>query len=122
MQLRGEEVVLEHRVQVAIQTVDNDDAGAVILDRAAYLGGELTGGDLDRVDLAVCRDQGLQAGYLHLRVTFQESGRVVRAAVESPTVPPPEALACIGEQLKLAMVPGFQGGDVTLSKSFFVNN
>jgi hypothetical protein len=37
-------------------------------------------------------------------------------------VPPPEeALDCIGEQLELAMVPVFDGGDVTLSRSFFVN-
>jgi hypothetical protein len=78
-------------------------------------------GALGRVDLAPCRNQGLQAGYLHMRVTFQESGRVARAVVESPVAPPPEALACVGEQLKLAMVPVFEGGVVMLSKSFFVN-
>lgn len=78
-------------------------------------------GALGRLDLATCREQGLQAGYLHVRVTFRDSGRVVRAAVESPIAPPPEALACIGEQLRVAMVPTFEGGDVTLSRSFFVN-
>lgn len=78
-------------------------------------------GALGRVDLAACRDRGLQAGYLHMRVTFRDSGRVVRAAVESPVAPPPEALTCIGERLKLAMVPVFEGGEVTLSKNFFVN-
>ncbi len=78
-------------------------------------------GALGQLDLASCREQGLQAGYLHMRVTFEDSGRVVRAAVQSPTAPPPAALACIGDQLRTAMVPVFAGGDVTLSKSFFVN-
>jgi hypothetical protein len=78
-------------------------------------------GALGQLDLARCREQGLQAGYLHMRVTFRHSGRVIRAAVESPVALPPEALACIGEQLELAMVPVFEGGDVTLAKSFFIN-
>jgi hypothetical protein len=78
-------------------------------------------GALGRVDLGPCRDQGLPSGYLHMRVTFRHSGRVVRAAVESPTEPPSEALACIGAQLEMAMVPVFDGDDVTLSKGFFVN-
>jgi hypothetical protein len=78
-------------------------------------------GALGQLDLAPCRDQGLPPGYLHMRVTFRQSGRVVRAAVESPVAPPPEALACIGEQLEAAMVPLFEGSDVTLSKSFFIN-
>jgi hypothetical protein len=78
-------------------------------------------GILGQIDLTACRNQGLQAGYLHMKVTFEDSGRVVRAAVQSPTAPPPLALACIGDQLRTAMVPVFAGGDVTLSKSFFVN-
>jgi hypothetical protein len=78
-------------------------------------------GAIGRLELAPCREQGLPAGYLHVRVTFRDDGRVVRAAVEGPVAPPPQALACIGEQLKLATVPIFAGGDVTLSKSFFVN-
>jgi hypothetical protein len=77
-------------------------------------------GALGRVDLVACRNQGLQTGYLHVRVTFRDNGRVVRAALESRVAPPPDALACISEQLKLAMVPIFEGGDVTLSKSFFI--
>jgi hypothetical protein len=78
-------------------------------------------GALGRIDLSPCRDQGLEPGYLHLRVTFRASGRVVRAAVERPAPPPAEALLCIGEQLQMAMVPVFDGSDVTLSKSVFVN-
>jgi hypothetical protein len=78
-------------------------------------------GALGRIDLALCRDEGLQTGYLHLRATFRVDGRVVRAVVESRLGPPPDALACIGEQLKMAVVPVFSGGDVTLSRSFFVN-
>jgi hypothetical protein len=78
-------------------------------------------GALGQVDLTPCREQGLPAGYLHMRVTFRHSGRIVHAAVESPVPPPNEALACISEQLELAMVPIFVGDDVTLSKSFFVN-
>jgi hypothetical protein len=78
-------------------------------------------GALGRVDLGPCRQEGLPPGYVHLRVTFRRSGRVVRAAVSTPAEPPSEALACIGEQLEVALVPVFDGDDVTLSKSFFVN-
>jgi hypothetical protein len=78
-------------------------------------------GALGQIDLAPCRNQGLSPGYLRVRVTFQHNGRVARAAVESVVAPPTEALACIGEQLEAAMVPVFDGIDVTLSKSFFVN-
>jgi hypothetical protein len=79
-------------------------------------------GALGRLDLAPCREQGLPQGYLHVRVTFRHNGRVVHAAVESPASPPDEALSCIGEQLQtVAMVPAFDGGDVTISKSYFVN-
>jgi hypothetical protein len=60
-------------------------------------------------------------GYLHMRVTFRHSGHVVRAIVERPAPPPDEALQCIAEQLQLAMVPVFDGDDVTLSRSYFVN-
>ena len=78
-------------------------------------------GALGQIDLAPCRNQGLSPGYLRVRVTFQHNGHVARAAVESVVAPPTEALACIGEQLEAAMVPVFDGVDVTLSKSFFVN-
>ncbi|MDP9148547.1 MAG: hypothetical protein M3O36_01190, partial [Myxococcota bacterium] len=78
-------------------------------------------GALGQVDLARCRDQGLQRGYLRMHVTFHTSGRVARAAVEAPVAPPAEALTCIGEQLEAALVPEFGGREVTLSRSFFVN-
>jgi hypothetical protein len=45
---------------------------------------------------------------------------VAHASVESPTPPPPAALACISERLQAAAVPAFEGGDVTLSKSLYV--
>jgi hypothetical protein len=78
-------------------------------------------GALGQVDFAPCREQGLDKGYLHVRVTFRHNGRVVHATVERPAPPPDEALQCIAEQLQLAMVPAFDGEDVTLSKSYFVN-
>jgi hypothetical protein len=79
-------------------------------------------GALGQIDFGACRDEGLGPGYLHVRATFHHtSGRVVRASVERPAPPPVEALQCIGEQLRLAMVPVFDGADVTLSKSYFVN-
>jgi hypothetical protein len=78
-------------------------------------------GVLGQVDFAPCRDQGLVKGYLHMRVTFRHSWHVVRAIVERPAPPPDEALQCIAEQLQLAMVPVFDGDDVTLSRSYFVN-
>jgi hypothetical protein len=78
-------------------------------------------GALGHVNLAPCREQGLQGGYLHLRVTFRGDGRVARATVESHLPPPPEALGCIGEQLEAALVPVFDGDAVTLARSFFVN-
>jgi hypothetical protein len=78
-------------------------------------------GALGHIDLNPCRGQGLPPGYVHMHLTFRGTGRVVRAAVETPAVPPPEALACIGDQVEATMVPVFEGGDVNLSKSFFVN-
>jgi hypothetical protein len=78
-------------------------------------------GVLGQIDFAPCRDQGLEKGYLHMRVTFRHSGHVVRASVERPAPPPDEALACIAQQLQVAMVPVFDGDDVTLSRSYFVN-
>ena len=78
-------------------------------------------GALGLIDLTPCREDGLPPGYVHMRVTFQHSGHVVHAAVESATAPPPEALDCIGAQLEVAMVPVFDGSDVTLSRSYFVN-
>jgi hypothetical protein len=78
-------------------------------------------GTLAHVDLQPCRDLGLPPGYLRMRVTFHPSGHVVRAAVESEAPPTDEALACVSEQLEVAMVPAFDGEDVTLSRIFFVN-
>jgi hypothetical protein len=77
-------------------------------------------GALGQIDLEPCRDRGLDGGYLRMRVTFRRCGGVARATVEGPSQPPPEALTCIGERLQAALVPAFDGGDVTLSKSVFV--
>jgi hypothetical protein len=78
-------------------------------------------GVLGQVDLRPCKEQGLAPGYLHVRVTFHNDGHIVHAAVESPAPPPEGALSCIGEQLEVAAVPAFDGRDVVLSKSYFVN-
>jgi hypothetical protein len=78
-------------------------------------------GALGHIDLGSCRDQGLPPGYVHMHLTFRHTGHVVRAAVETPIAPPPEALACIGEQIESTMVPVFDGGAVSLSKSVYVN-
>lgn len=76
-------------------------------------------GALGLVDLAPCQDQGL-AGYVRVHVTFSGSGQATRAAIEGRVAPSPEALSCIGQQLRVATVPVFEGGDVTVSKTFFV--
>jgi hypothetical protein len=78
-------------------------------------------GALSLVDLRPCRDVGLPPGYLRMRVTFRPSGHVLRAAIESDAPPTPAALGCVGDQLELAMVPAFDGEDVTLSRIFFLN-
>jgi hypothetical protein len=78
-------------------------------------------GALGLIELAPCQDEGL-AGYVRLRVTFRGSGHVTRAAVESRVAPSPDALSCIGQQLSLATVPVFDGGEVTLSRTFFVGS
>lgn len=78
-------------------------------------------GALGHLDLSACRDEGLQPGYVRVRVTFQRTGHVVHASIRGAVSPSPEALACIGEQLEVASVPRFDGDDVTLSKTFFVN-
>lgn len=77
-------------------------------------------GALGSVDLAPCREQGLQSGYLKMRVTFHRDGRVAHAVVESPAPPPEEALDCVAEQLQAATVPVFDGRDASLTKRFFV--
>jgi hypothetical protein len=79
-------------------------------------------GAVGQVDLGPCRERGLDTGYVHMRVTFAGDGTVARATVESPTPPPPAALTCISEQLRAASVPAFEGGDVTLSKSLYVES
>ncbi|HEX4445187.1 MAG TPA: hypothetical protein VH044_00565 [Polyangiaceae bacterium] len=78
-------------------------------------------GALGHIDLNPCRDEGLLRGYVHMHLTFRHTGRVVRAAVETPVAPPPQALSCIGDQIEATEVPTFDGGDVMLSKSVFVN-
>jgi hypothetical protein len=78
-------------------------------------------GALGQVDVLPCRDRGLPAGYLRIRATFRPSGHVAHAAVESLAAPPEEALECIGEQLEATSVPPFDGGDVTLSRIYFVD-
>jgi hypothetical protein len=77
-------------------------------------------GALGLVDLAPCREVGLEPGYVHLRVTFHRSGRIVAAVVESPAPPPSEALDCVAQQLEDATVPAFDGRDASMSKSVFV--
>lgn len=79
-------------------------------------------GAVGQVDLGPCREKGLDTGYVRMRVTFAGDGTVARATVESPTPPPPAALACVSEQLRAASVPAFEGGDVTLSKSLYVES
>lgn len=77
-------------------------------------------GALSHVDVAACRERGLQAGYLHVHATFTHLGYVVRASVESQAAPPPPALDCIAERLRQAGVPQFDGTEATLSKTYFV--
>jgi hypothetical protein len=78
-------------------------------------------GTLGRVDVARCLALGLPAGYMRMRVTFRPNGHVVHAAVQSEVAPSHEALACIGNQLTAAIVPPFDGDDVTLSRVVFVS-
>jgi len=78
-------------------------------------------GTLGRIDLDECRASGLAPGRLRVQAIFHGSGHVVRAFVQSPSPPPHEALACIGERLQAALVPRFDGPEVTLSKTFFVS-
>jgi hypothetical protein len=77
-------------------------------------------GALGSIDLTPCRLDGLQAGYMKMRVTFHRDGRVAHAVVESPLPPTQEALDCIAEQLESATVPTFDGRDASLTKRFFV--
>jgi len=77
-------------------------------------------GALARVDLASCSERGLPPGYLHLRATFNRVGYVVRASVETLQEPPPSALDCIADGLRQTGVPAFDGGDVRLSRTYFV--
>jgi hypothetical protein len=78
-------------------------------------------GAVGRIELASCRGQGLDPGYVHMHVTFGVGGAITRAVVESPRRPSREALGCIERQLEAITVPVFEGGDVTLSKSLYVS-
>jgi hypothetical protein len=78
-------------------------------------------GALSQVDLSPCAARGLPAGYLHVRATFTADGYVVRASVSSPTAPPPSALDCIADQLRLIGVPAFDGVDARISRTYFVS-
>jgi hypothetical protein len=77
-------------------------------------------GTLSHVDVASCRERGLQAGYVHVHATFTPDGYVVRASVESEAPPSSPALDCIAEVLRQAGVPRFEGNEATLSKTYFV--
>ena len=77
-------------------------------------------GAVGRIELGSCREQGLDAGYVHMHVTFGVDGAISSAVVESPTRPSREALGCIGRRLEEIAVPVFDGGDVTLSKSLYL--
>jgi hypothetical protein len=77
-------------------------------------------GALARVDFAGCRERGLAAGYLRVRATFNRVGYIVRASVESPKAPPAAALDCIADGLRQTGVPAFDGTDVRLSRTYFV--
>lgn len=77
-------------------------------------------GAVGRIELAPCREVGLDPGYVHMHVTFGVDGAVSSAVVESPTRPSREALGCIGRRLEEIAVPVFEGGDVTLSKSLYL--
>jgi len=77
-------------------------------------------GAVGRIELASCREFGLDPGYVHMHVTFGVDGAVSSAVVESPTRPSREALGCIGRRLEEIAVPVFEGGDVTLSKSLYL--
>jgi hypothetical protein len=77
-------------------------------------------GALAHVDLAPCREHGLQPGYVHVRATFTSLGYIVRATVESAAPPPPPALDCIAGQLRQVGVPKFDAQSASLSKRYFV--
>ena len=50
MQLDGQESLLRHRVEIAVQAVDHDDRGALALDRPADRMREFAGRQLGRID------------------------------------------------------------------------
>jgi hypothetical protein len=77
-------------------------------------------GALSHVDLDVCRERGLPAGYVHVRATFAHVGYVVRASVGSASEPPSPALDCVAETLRQVGVPEFEGAEATLSKTYWV--
>jgi hypothetical protein len=51
VELRRQELFVRHRVQVAVQAVDHDDACLVLLDRMSYQVGEFAGRKFSGIDL-----------------------------------------------------------------------
>ena len=58
--LQDEEAFIRHRREIAVETVDDDDTGAVVLDAGPYGRGELSRRELGRIDLLEAQLFGLQ--------------------------------------------------------------
>jgi hypothetical protein len=79
-------------------------------------------GALGQVDVDGCGERGIPPGYLRMRATFRPSGHISRAVVMTESPPTQEALDCIADKLRVMRVPAFDGDNISLSRTYFVEH
>ena len=78
-------------------------------------------GALGGVSVQSCRRAGGPTGSGHVKVVFLPSGVVTSAEVDDPTFKGTPTGGCIAAKFRAARVPPFEGGNVTVGKSFTMN-
>src|SRR3954469_14965486 len=63
MHLKDEESLIRHRVEVTVQTVDDDNPGVILFDALSYIRGEFPGGHLGGIDLLKADESRLQVRF-----------------------------------------------------------
>jgi hypothetical protein len=100
---------------------DTQDAGVPSGDEYAHTRKPFNSGvaaaALAAVDVKPCAQAG-HHGAGHVKVTFDSSGVVTKAEVDSPAAIPKAASTCISKAFAAARIAVFDGGAVTVGKSF----
>ena len=107
-------------------TTETTDAGAPSETTVAVVEHHLfnpanAAGALGKVDVSVCRNAGGFHGAGHVKVTFEPGGTVSKTELDAPpTLAGTGAGACVAKAFAAARISPFEGGPVTVGKSFNV--